>query len=76
MFQPKAWCDENVMKVWVEREWVNMFTNPSRANSSGKILVADVHRAQHCNQQKLITDINFLPSINLADFETQISLCI
>jgi len=25
MFQLKAWCDENVMKVWIEREWGNMF---------------------------------------------------
>ena len=52
MFQPKAWCDENVMKVWVEREWGNMFTNPPRANSSGKILVADVHRAQQTDEVK------------------------
>ena len=52
MFQLKAWCDENVMKVWVEREWRNMFSNPSRANSSCKILVADVHRAQQTDEVK------------------------
>ena len=52
MFQPKAWCDENVTKVWVEREWRNMFTNPPRANSSGKILVADVHRARQTDETK------------------------
>lgn len=50
MFQPKAWCDENLMKVWVEGEWGNMFTNPPRANLSGKILVADVHRAQQTDE--------------------------
>ena len=50
MFQPKAWCDENPMKVWVEGEWGNMFTNPPRANLSGKILVADVHRAQQTDE--------------------------
>ena len=21
MFQPKVWCDESVMKVWVEHKW-------------------------------------------------------
>ena len=50
MFQPKAWCGENVMKVWVEGEWGNMFTNPPRANLYSKILVADVHRAQQTNE--------------------------
>lgn len=50
MFQPKAWCDENLMKVWVEGEWGNMFTNPPRANLSGNILVADVHRVQQTDE--------------------------
>lgn len=52
MFQRKAWCDENVMKVWGKREWGNMFRNPPRANSSGKILVANVHRAQQTDEVK------------------------
>lgn len=54
MFQPKAWCDESVMKVWVEHKWGNVFTDPPRAGSSGKILVADVQRAQQTNEVKKI----------------------
>ena len=52
MFQPKAWWDENVMKVWVEGERGNIFMNPPRANSSGKILVADVYHAQQTDEVK------------------------
>ena len=51
MFQPKAWCDENVMNGWVKREQGNMFTNPPRANSSGKILVT-VNVAQQTDEMK------------------------
>ena len=29
MFQTKAWCNENVMKVWVEREWGTYFSEVS-----------------------------------------------
>jgi len=49
MFQEKAWCDEAVMRVWVASEWANVFTNPHRASSTAKILVADVHAAQQTN---------------------------
>ena len=45
-FQTKAWCDESVMKQWTNDGWGNVFTNPPTAASSGKILIADVHRAQ------------------------------
>ena len=51
-FQPKAWCDESVMKQWVCDEWGNIFTNPPTSGSSGKILVADVHMAQQTDQVK------------------------
>ena len=34
----------------MEHEWENVFTNPPRSGSSGKILVADVHRAQQTNE--------------------------
>lgn len=40
MFQEKAWCDEAIMREWVASEWANVFTNPHRASSTGKILVA------------------------------------
>ena len=36
----------------MEHEWENMFTNPPQFGSSGKILVADVHRAQQTNEVK------------------------
>ena len=45
-FQEKAWCDQTIMKCWINEEWGNMFFNPVTPESSGKILCADVHRAQ------------------------------
>lgn len=51
-FQPKAWCDESIMKQWVCEEWGNIFTNPVSPGSSGKILVADVHTAQQTDEVK------------------------
>ena len=38
MYQKNAWCDEAVMKDWIQTEWANPFTNPIQPNSSGKIL--------------------------------------
>lgn len=50
------------MKVWVEHEWGNVFTNPPRSGSSSKILVADVHRAQQTNEvKKLLQKKKTLP---------------
>ena len=46
VFQPKAWCDEAIMKKWIEEDWNNVFHNPPTPGSSGKILYADVHKAQ------------------------------
>ena len=45
-FQPKAWCDETIMKKWVEEDGNNIFHNQSTPGSSGKIFYADMHRAQ------------------------------
>ena len=45
-FQEKAWCDQTIMKCWINEEWGNMFFNPANPESSGKIVCADVHRAQ------------------------------
>ena len=50
--QPKAWCDESIMKQWVCEEWGNIFSNPVSFGSSGKILVADVHTAQQTDEVK------------------------
>ena len=30
-FQEKAWCDEIIMKEWINTEWSNPFTNPIRS---------------------------------------------
>ena len=51
-FQTNAWCDEEIMKRWTAQEWGNIFTNPATPNSSGKILVADVHTAQQTDGVK------------------------
>ena len=45
-FQEKAWCDQTIMKCWINEEWGNMYFNPATPESSGKILCADLHRAQ------------------------------
>ena len=50
MFQENAWCDGAVMKEWVSSEWGNVFTNKPSPGSSGKILVADMHRAQQIHE--------------------------
>lgn len=46
MFHPKAWRDKAIMKKWIGKNWYNIFHNPSTSGSSGKILHADVCRAQ------------------------------
>ena len=46
LFQKNAWCNEKMMKKWTANEWANYLTNSPTPGSSGKILVADVHRAQ------------------------------
>ena len=50
-FQKNAWCDEVIMK-WTSEEWCNIFTNPATPGSSGKLLVADVHKAQQTVEVK------------------------
>ena len=43
------------MKEWTANEWANYLTNPPTPGFSGKILVADVHRAQQtANVKKLL----------------------
>ena len=51
-FQKNAWCDEVIMKKWTSDEWCNIFTNPATPGSSGKLLVADVHKAQQTVEVK------------------------
>ena len=52
MWQRNAWCDEVVMKEWISSEWNNPFLNPQTPGSSGKLLVADVHKAQQTDGVK------------------------
>ena len=51
-FQKNAWCDEVIMKKWTSDEWCNIFTNPATPGSSGKLVVADVHKAQQTDEVK------------------------
>ena len=53
-FQPNAWCDEAMMKKWINVQWGNIFLNPPAPGSTGKILVADVHRAQQTDDVKAL----------------------
>ena len=40
------------MKGWVRDEWGNIFTNPPTEGSTGKILVAGIHKAQQTDAVK------------------------
>ena len=53
-FQPKAWCGESMMKKWISEQWGNIFINSRTTGSTGKILVADVHRAQQTDGFKAL----------------------
>ena len=53
-FQPDAWCDEAMMKKWINEQWGNIFINPPTTGSTGKIFVADVHRAQQTDDVKAL----------------------
>ena len=41
-----------IMKKWTSDEWCDTFTNPATPGSSGKLLVADVHKAQQTVEVK------------------------
>ena len=51
-FQENTWCDEQTMVKWIQSEWNNLFHNLSTPGSDGKILVADIHRAQQTENVK------------------------
>ena len=72
-FQPKAWCDESMMKKWISEQWGNIFINPPTTGSTGKILVADVHRAQQTDGVKALlkkknTELVNVPLVVLVGF--------
>ena len=53
-FQPKAWCDESMMKKQISEQWGNIFINPPTTGATGKILVADVYGAQQTDGVKAL----------------------
>ena len=53
-FQPKAWCHESMVKKWILEQWGNILINPPTTGSSGKILVAYVHRARQTDGVKAL----------------------
>ena len=57
-----------MMKEWTANEWANYFTKPPTPGSSGKILVAEVHRAQQtANVKKFLQNKStFLINVPLA----------
>ena len=44
-FQDNAWCDENIMKTWINQQW-------KPACNGNMMLVMDVHKAQTTNTIK------------------------
>ena len=52
MYQEKAWCNQEIMKEWISTKWANPFKIPIGQNCDGKILIADVHRAQQTDSVK------------------------
>ena len=54
VFQIKAWCDEEVMKKRMSEQWGNTLLNPPTNGSSGKILFADIHKAQQTDTVKIM----------------------
>ena len=54
MFQTNAWCDEAIMKKWINDMWCNVLFNPPTPGSTGKILYADVHTAQQTAGVKIM----------------------
>ena len=53
-FQPVAWCNEEIMIDWTRTQWGNYLTNPPTPGSTGKVLIADVHRAQQTENVKTL----------------------
>ena len=65
VFQPKAWCDMNIMKLWVSEDWGNHFLNPATPGSTGKILFIDMHGDQQTSSVKELLYKNKTVLINI-----------
>ena len=46
------------MKKWVNEDWGNIFLNPAKPGSIGKLLFADVHTAQQTDVKILLRKVN------------------
>ena len=70
-FQPKAWCDESMMKKWISEQWGNIFITPhphhppTTTDSTGKILIVDVHRAQQTDGVKALLKKKITEIVNV-----------
>ena len=54
LFQQNAWCDGEIMKKRINIMWGNIILNPPTPGSIGKILYADVHKAQQTDGVKIL----------------------
>ena len=68
-FQPKAWCDENIMKSQVIEDWDNHFLNPATPGFTGKILFADIQRAQQTSSVKRLLHKNKIFLLEVLEVE-------
>ena len=62
-FQPNAWCNEKVMFNWIRKDWGCYYTHKPTPGSSGKILIADIHRAQKTKAVKVLLAKTVLQNI-------------
>ena len=53
-FQENAWCNEKVMLEWIRKDWACFYTNKPTPSSTGKILIADIHRGQQTDVEKAL----------------------
>ena len=65
-FEPKAWCDESMMKKWTWEQWGNICINPPTTGSTEKILVADVHGAHQTDGVKALPKKKKIKLVNVA----------
>ena len=59
-FQPKACCDESMMKKWISEQWGNIFINPATTGSTEKNLVAEQMLPKLCLRRKIPNWLMFL----------------
>ena len=68
----KAWCDGKVIKKWISEQWGNVVLCPPKSVSSGKILFADIHKAQQTDIVKIMLKKHKTTLINVLDGKTSL----